>query len=615
MVTNPQRMTGRWMQRLVMGLAALAALPAGAETSATPQRVVSMNLCTDQLAMMLAAPGQLYSVSTMATDPGVSVMQEVAATFVANTGQAEEIFVMQPDLVLAGEYTPAASVDMLERLGIPVVRLPAAASIADVREGMLEMGRILGRVPEAEAMLAQFDADLASMQVGDGPNPATAIYAANGYTTGKYTLSADVMQAAGLDNLAAQLGLEYGGILPLETLVMASPELVLTGYRYAGASRSEEILDHPALAAMPAAQVTIEDRDWICGLPQVARAVATLAASPKSGGGAMSFRALIIALVMLVAVLFAAALLVGPAGLAPGQSLIALIKGDSGAMSLVMREIRLPRAILAVMVGASLGLSGAAMQGYLRNPLAEPGLIGVSAASALGAVIALQTGFAAAFALALPLAALVGALVAVGLILMLAGPRGSSLTLILAGIAISALAGALSSLVLNLSPNPFAANEIVFWMMGSLADRSFAHVWIALPVMAVGWAALATLGPGLNALTLGEDAAASLGVRVVRLRLVLIGGVAASVGAATAVAGAIGFVGLVVPHILRPLVGAQPSRLLLSSALGGAAMVLAADIAVRLVLPDRDLKLGVLMALVGAPIFLHLIYRTGREAA
>lgn len=325
----------------------------------------------------------------------------------------------------------------------------------------------------------------------------------------------------------------------------------------------------------------------------------------------MRFGTLLAALALAVVALFALSLLVGPAGVAAGDSLSALF-GDHGALSMVMREIRLPRAILAVMVGASLGLAGAAMQGYLRNPLAEPGLIGVSGAAALGAVIALQTGFATAFALALPVSALGGALGAVLLILTLAGPGGSALALILAGVAISALAGALTSLVLNLSPNPFAANEIVFWMMGSLADRSFAHVAMALPVMALGWALLASLGRGLDALTLGEDAAASMGINLPRLRLRLVAGVACVVGAATAVAGAVGFVGLVVPHVLRPLVGARPSRLLPASALGGAALVLAADLAVRLVLPDRDLKLGVLMAMVGAPVFLHLIWRMRR---
>jgi iron complex transport system permease protein len=279
-----------------------------------------------------------------------------------------------------------------------------------------------------------------------------------------------------------------------------------------------------------------------------------------------------------------------------------------------MREIRLPRALLAAMVGAVLGLAGAALQGYLRNPLAEPGLIGVSGAAALGAVIALQTGLAGAATLALPLSGLAGALVAVLIVLLLAGPRGGALTLILAGIAVSALAGALTALVLNLSPNPFAASEIVFWTLGSLADRSMVQVALAAPFIGLAAVALLSQARALDALTLGEDAAQAMGVSLTRVRLTLVLAIAAGVGAATAVAGAIGFVGLVVPHLLRRWVGARPGRLLWASALGGAALVLAADIAVRLIAPDRDLKLGVIMALIGAPLFLHLIWRTRVEA-
>ncbi len=315
---------------------------------------------------------------------------------------------------------------------------------------------------------------------------------------------------------------------------------------------------------------------------------------------------------LMVGLLTLASLLIGPAGFSISDSLSALFGGTGDAVSLVMQEIRLPRALLAIMVGISLGLSGAALQGYLRNPLAEPGLIGVSSSAALGAVVTLQTGLAAQVMFALPFFGLFGAGVAVVLLLLLAGPRGGSLTLILAGIAISALAAALTSLVLNLSPNPFATSEIVFWMLGSLADRSFSHITIALPFMLLGWVLILSTSRGLDALILGEDAAASLGINLTRLRWVLVLGVAACTGAATSVVGAIGFVGLVVPHILRPFVGARPSRLLPASALGGAALVLAADIAARIILPDRDLKLGVVMAIIGAPVFLHLIYRTRR---
>lgn len=321
-------------------------------------------------------------------------------------------------------------------------------------------------------------------------------------------------------------------------------------------------------------------------------------------------KALFIALSLLVAVLFATSLLTGPAGLPVVQSLLDLVFGGDGPVPIVMREIRLPRAILGLAVGAGLGLTGAALQGYLRNPLAEPGLLGISGMAAFGAVLAIQTGLSLVAVLALPLAALLGAAAGVGLLVVLAGPRGGSVTLILAGVAISALAGAGTALVLNLSPNPYAANEIIFWLMGSLADRSMLHVWLALPPMILGAGLILSTQRALDALTLGEAAAQALGLAGPSLRWRLVAGTALIVGPATAVAGAIGFVGLVVPHVLRPWIGARPSVLLPASALGGAALLLAADIGVRLIVPDRDLKLGVLTAIVGAPLFLHLIWKT-----
>ncbi len=325
----------------------------------------------------------------------------------------------------------------------------------------------------------------------------------------------------------------------------------------------------------------------------------------------MRYPLLLGALAALVALLSCVSLLIGPAAIGWRESLVALLRGgaDRDAVALVMQEVRLPRMLLAALCGAALGLAGAALQGLTRNPLAEPGLIGTSASAALGAVIALQTGLAALHVLALPAFALLGAFAAALMIVALAGPRGGTLTMILAGVALSALAGALTALVLNLSPNPFAASEIVFWMMGSLADRSMAHVAISAPFVLVGGVLVLSAARALDALVLGEEAAASLGVNLARLRLLVVGGTAALVGGVTAVAGAVGFVGLVVPHLLRPLVAASPSRLLPASALGGAAMVLAADIAVRVIAPDRDLKLGVLTALVGTPFFLRLIWR------
>ena len=324
------------------------------------------------------------------------------------------------------------------------------------------------------------------------------------------------------------------------------------------------------------------------------------------------YRLVLLLLALAALVLFLLSLVTGPAAIGFADGMKALFSGEAAEMTLIMREIRLPRAILGLAVGATLGLSGAVLQGYLRNPLAEPGLLGVSASASLGAVLAIYTGLSAAFALALPLFALIGAVIAVVVVRAMAGSGTSTLTIILAGVAVTAFAGAMTSLALNLSPNPFAALEIVFWMLGSLTDRSMVHVWLALPFMLVGWVMLAMTGRALDALTLGADAASSLGIDMKRVRFLAIFGTAASVGAATAVTGAIGFVGLVVPHILRPLVGSVPSRLLPASAFGGAIMLLAADILVRIIAPERDLKLGVLTALVGAPFFLWLVWRARR---
>ncbi len=220
------------------------------------------------------------------------------------------------------------------------------------------------------------------------------------------------------------------------------------------------------------------------------------------------YRTLLAVLGILVGTLFVLSLTVGPAAIAFSDSIKALLSDKGDAIALIMREIRLPRALLGLMIGATLGLSGAALQGYLRNPLAEPGLIGVSASASLGAVLAIYSGLTIIFPLALPLSALLAAMVAVVVVQVLAGRRSNTLTIILAGVAVSSLAGAMTSLALNLSPNPFAALEIMFWMLGSLTDRSMTHVWLAAPFMLAGWVLLLMLGRALDALTLGADTAA-----------------------------------------------------------------------------------------------------------
>ena len=307
-----------------------------------------------------------------------------------------------------------------------------------------------------------------------------------------------------------------------------------------------------------------------------------------------------------------ASLLFGPVDLSVGRLLAAASGHGDTIATTILFELRLPRTVLALVVGAILGLAGAALQGYLRNPLAEPSVLGTSNAAALGGVAALYFGFAQIHPAALPLLAVGGALLSLAVLFALAGRSESPLTLILAGLAVGTLAVAGTSLALNLSPNPFAAMEIMTWLLGSLENRSFEHVSIALPCVAIGAAMLLWNSRALDALTLGEDAAQALGVDIRRLRLRLLVGTAIGVGGAVAVAGAIGFVGLIVPHLMRPLTDRSPSATLLPSASGGAALLVLADIGVRIIPTTNELKLGVVTAFLGVPIFLVHLMREKR---
>jgi iron complex transport system permease protein len=288
--------------------------------------------------------------------------------------------------------------------------------------------------------------------------------------------------------------------------------------------------------------------------------------------------------------------------------------GDARIAATIFYEIRLPRVLLGLLVGGTLGLCGAALQGLLRNPLAEPGLLGASSGAALGAVLIFYFGVSGALSLALPLGAVAGSMASLALLYALAGRRGDFLGLILAGVALNAFAAALTSLALNFAPSPYAALEILFWMLGSLADRSLQHVWLVLPLMLPGWVLVIAAARGLDALTLGEETAMSLGFDPRRTQWLVIGGTALAVGAAVAATGVVGFVGLVVPHLLRARVGHKPSRLLLPSFLAGALLTLGADLAIRLMPPGPELKLGVVTALLGAPFFLHLMLRLRQES-
>lgn len=293
----------------------------------------------------------------------------------------------------------------------------------------------------------------------------------------------------------------------------------------------------------------------------------------------------------------------------------AWVSPDADPRWAIVFELRLPRTLLAILVGAALGLSGAVLQGYTRNPLADPGVLGVSAMAALGAVLTLYYGVTAYAPWALPVAAISGAMLGVGLLLLLAGAGSSLVTFILAGAILNVLASAGVSLALSLAPNPWAVNEIVDWLMGSLADRSVEELRLAFPFVAVGCALLLTTGRALDALTLGDVGARSLGVSLKTTRWTLAIGVGLAAGASVAVTGVIGFVGLVTPHLLRPLIGARPGALLLPSMLGGGVIVLAGDILVRLTPAAGEVKLGVAMAALGAPFFLVLLMRLRRTIA
>jgi iron complex transport system permease protein len=315
-----------------------------------------------------------------------------------------------------------------------------------------------------------------------------------------------------------------------------------------------------------------------------------------------------LSLVALIVLAFAASLLAGRVWLPPD----AILSPHDTLAGLIVQDVRLPRSALALIVGATLGLSGAVLQGFTRNPLAEPALLGVSGGAALGAVIAIYFGLAALSPVTAPLMGMAGALLACGLTFALG--RNGTVALVLAGAAVSSLTAAGIALALNFAPSPYAAYEIMSWLLGSLADKSWTQVVLVLPFVAVGGVLLASTGRALDALALGEAQAQSLGVNPARLAALVVAGTALSVGAITSVVGAIGFIGLVAPHLVRPFVGYSPRRVLLPATLAGALLLLCADIAARLVHTNPELRLGVFTSLLGTPFFFWLVVRIRKAA-
>jgi iron complex transport system permease protein len=310
---------------------------------------------------------------------------------------------------------------------------------------------------------------------------------------------------------------------------------------------------------------------------------------------------------------FVASLVIGPVWFSPAQIFHAVVSPTPQLAGLIVTDLRLPRAVLACIAGGALGLSGAVLQGFTRNPLAEPGLLGVTAGASLGAVIAIYFGMTSVFEFMAPMMGLAGALAASALTFAL-GRNGGTVTFVLAGAAVSGLGGALIAVALNLAPSPYAAYEIMTWLMGSLTDQSWNHVVLVLPFVVMGCAMLLFTANGLDALSLGEIQAQSLGVNLPQLRVLVILGTALAVGATTSVTGAIGFIGLIAPHLVRPLVTSRPRQILIPAAILGALLLLLADIATRLIRIGPEMKLGVVTSLVGTPFFFWLVVRLRKNA-
>ena len=321
----------------------------------------------------------------------------------------------------------------------------------------------------------------------------------------------------------------------------------------------------------------------------------------------MSFeRKLVFGLVLASLFSIFTACLLGSTSMPFSRVLSALFAQGSAGDNLVIWQIRLPRALAAFLVGAALGASGAALQGLLRNPLAEPGVLGVSASAVLGATFALYYGLTAVSPWALPLAAIFGALIATGLITLAAIKTQSVVTLILIGVGLSSFAGAAMSLLMNFAPNPFSLSDMINWMLGSVSNRSFNEIAFAAPFMAIGFGILFASRRGLSALTLGEEAASGTGLNLKRQRILVVLGAGFATGAAVSLAGAIGFVGIVAPHIIRPFVRHDPARSILPSALLAGVFLVLTDIGVRILPTQSELKLGVVAAIVGAPAFVWI---------
>ncbi len=599
------------MRRLVLLLLCAAAFLA----AAAPRRVVSQAVGTDDLLLEVADPGQIAALSHLGHDARYAPSVARARRFpVLRSSSAEEILRQRPDLVLSTPYAPPESLVLLRRAGVKVHVFERFERLEDVYANLRTLGALLGHPERAEAVVRASEAavrELARRLQGVRPIRvlAAGLYP---FASGSGTSFQDICDHAGALNVAAEAGLAGHVPMPGERALAWRVE-VLIGPRSRPGPGRPAAGDQPLpLHAGPEAGARGADPQRAAGRHQPPPRGDLRLGGPGPAPGALPVKAraggltAAMALLLVLAVLLSLAL--GDA-LLPLRELLPALAGRGDALArTVLWDIRLPRTLVGLAVGAALGASGTVMQAYFRNPLASPGLLGVSSGGALGAVAVLALGLGHLGLFALPVASIAGAFLATGAVMLLARKGASVEHLLLAGVALNALFGAATSFLVTVSAtDAHASARVIFWLMGGIEHRTWEHVAMALPDILVGCALLLPLGRAMNLLALGEDGAQSLGVDVRRLRLRLVVLSTVLTALATAVAGVVGFVGLVVPHLVRLALGPDHRRLLPLSMLGGAAMVLLCDLPTRFL--GVGMRLGVVTALVGGPFLLGLLRR------
>ncbi len=615
---------------LAVAFSALLFPATSGAAAAPPQRIASLNLTADELLVEMLPPGRLVAVTRWADDPEMSnVAGRVpdSAERMPRT-DLERLIALRPDLVVVSEYTDADFLHLLTRSGLRSHRLVGLSSLSGIRAAILDLGRAVGTEAEARKLVARMDRVLGDLQRRlEGAKRPRVLYWADPYTAGAGTSFGTLIEAAGGENLARSLGLR--GVIPIsgEQAFTADPDVWLVT-RGSGAKRA--LLRHPLLAATRAARtgriiempnrllVTLSDHAadacwWLAarlhpraGARDLSGARGPMSGRPRAG---LAFGVLALALpVSLLAALSVGSVIIPPWDVIGSACAHLGVPGAphlDEASELILWSVRLPRVLIAALVGGGLAVVGASLQALFRNPLADAGLLGVGPGAAVGAVLAVQLGWAHERFMALPLSACVGAALALLATYALAhvGGRPTLSGLLLTGLAVSAVATAGTSILL-VAIEEFRVRTVLFWLAGGLEGRGFEHAILASAFVLPGAVGLFLLSRTLDVLSLGEEEAAALSLPVHTTRLILFGLCALIAGPVTAVAGSVPFVGLVAPHALRTVVGPLGRRLVPASFLAGAVLVVIADLAARTLGRNMELPLGAVTAIVGAPYFL-----------